>query len=483
MSSSTDSSANHPAAGAAALAARLDELPLSRFHWRVLLLSGLGWMFDALDILILGGIVAAVSTAWNLDPSTAAWISSINLIGMFVGATLAGLLADRIGRKAMFQATLLLYSIFTGLSAFAFNAGSLMVLRLLAGIGLGGELPVASTLVAEFAPSNRRGALVVLLESFWAYGAVLAALVGYVVVPRTFGSLEGWQVAFLIGALPAFLVFALRRGLPESVRFLVSRGRLQEAEEIVRQVERESGVESPPLQFAEGTTFSEPQGADVSASRRFRELFSPVWRRRTVVLWTMWATMNFSYYGIFLWLPTQFVRKGFSLDEALLFNLLIALAQIPGYFAAAFLVERWGRKMTLLSFLTACAAGAFFFGQQARQPVLGPEDIPAILLWGSMISFFNLGAWGVVYSYTPELYPTRLRATGAGAASAFGRLWGILAPLTIGWQIALIGSDATVFFVFMAVMLTGAAIVAVLGEETKGRSLESLEQMDRQTYA
>lgn len=456
---------------AAALHERLDALPLSRFHWRVLLLSGLGWMFDALDILIVGSVVAAVSRAWDLSPSTAAWISSLNLIGMFIGATLAGLLADRIGRKAMFQATLLVYSIFTGLSAFAFNAGSMMFLRLLAGIGLGGELPVASTLLAEFAPRARRGALVVLLESFWAYGAVLAALVGYVVVPRTFGALQGWQVAFLIGALPAFLVFALRRGLPESVRFLLARGRVQEAEAIVARVERESGIAPRPApEIAAAATPAPP-----TPPGRFGDLFAAPWRRRTAVLWSMWATMNFSYYGIFLWLPTQFVRKGFSLEQALLFNLIIAVAQIPGYFAAAFLVERWGRKATFVSFLVACAVGAFFFGQAARAPQLGADDVTAILAWGSVISFFNLGAWGVVYSYTPELYPTRLRATGAGAASAFGRIWGILAPLSIGWQIELLGSDATVFFVFMAVMLAGAAIVAALGEETRGRSLEALE--------
>jgi putative MFS transporter len=188
----------------------------------------------------------------------------------------------------------------------------------------------------------------------------------------------------------------------------------------------------------------------------------------------MWATMNFSYYGIFLWLPLQFVRKGISLEDALFFNLLIAIAQVPGYFTAAYLVERLGRKATLVSFLVLCAIGAFFFGRVAGQPQLGPADVPSILLWGSVISFFNLGAWGVVYTYTPELYPTRLRGTGAGFAAGFGRLWGIIAPLSIGWQLALFGSDATVFFVFMTIMLLGALIVLALGEETKGRSLEGI---------
>ena len=445
--------------------ARLDRVPLSRFHWKLLLLSGLGWTFDSMDILLVGSVVAAVSADWQFDAMTATWINSVNLLGLFVGASLAGTLSDRIGRKAMFQVTLLIYSIFTGLSALAFNVASLMVARFLAGIGLGGELPVASTLLAEFAPASRRGAMVVLLESFWAYGSVLAALIGYLVIPQF-----GWQAAFLIGALPALYVFVLRRAMPESPRFLVSKGRIAEAEEIVRQVEQQSGLAPEGAVRPVGGAAAVASGAAAS----FGALFSPPHVRRTIVLWAMWATMNFSYYGIFLWLPLQFVRKGISLEDALFFNLVISIAQVPGYFAAAYLVERWGRKATLVTFLALYAVGAFFFGQVAQQPQLGPGDVPNILLWGSVISFFNLGAWGVVYTYTPELYPTRLRGTGAGFAAGFGRLWGIIAPLSIGWQLAFFGSDATVFFVFMAVMLIGALIVLALGEETKGKSLEEI---------
>ena len=151
-----------------------------------------------------------------------------------------------------------------------------------------------------------------------------------------------------------------------------------------------------------------------STRDRVAALFGPRLLGRTLVLWLMWATMNFSYYGIFLWLPAQFTRKGFSLQDALLFNLIIALAQIPGYFSAAWLVERWGRKWTLATYLCLAAVGAYFFGQQA----LEARDVPQIIFWGSVISFFNLGAWGVVYTYTPELYPTWLRGKGAGWAAA-----------------------------------------------------------------
>src|SRR5262249_5418050 len=154
---------------------------------------------------LLGSVLAAVGRQWGLSPTTIALISSVNLLGMFVGAVASGWLADRYGRREVFQNTLLIYSVFTGLSAFALGPLILAGLRFLAGLGLGGELPVASTLVSEFAPSRYRGLMVVLLESFWAFGAVLAAIIGYVVIPSL-----GWEAAFLVGALPAFWVFALR---------------------------------------------------------------------------------------------------------------------------------------------------------------------------------------------------------------------------------------------------------------------------------
>jgi putative MFS transporter len=316
-------------------------------------------------------------------------------------------------------------------------------------------------MVSEFSPAKRRGAMVVLLESFWAYGSVLAALIGFLVIPR-----YGWQAAFLIGALPALYVFVVRRGLPESPRFLVSQGRYAEAAAVVDSVVKQSGaVESEPVSPPVADTPAEPR-----QKVRVGELFSPLYRNRTIVLWVMWATMNFSYYGIFLWLPTQFVRRGFTIDEALLYNLIIAVAQIPGYFTAAYFVERIGRKATLVIYLLGAAAGALFFGQVA----LVARDVPSILLWGSVISFFNLGAWGVVYTYTPELYPTRLRATGTGWAAAAGRVFAFLAPLSVAYQVALFGGDQTVFLVFAVIMVLGGLVVLAIGPETRGRRLEEL---------
>lgn len=462
------------------LTARLDGLPLSRFHWRLLLLSGLGWMFDAMDILVVASVAAAASREWvpavpPFGPDVLAargnivtLVTASSTAGLFFGALISGWLADRIGRKAVFQGTLLLYSISTGIAAFMPNAELLALLRFVAGLGLGGELPVASALVSEFAPARRRGSMVVLLESFWAYGTVLAALIGFVVIGMMGLS---WRVALLLGALPALYVMVLRRSLPESPRHLLSQGRVAEAEAVVREVERSAGILAPQLAPpTDSRGYPAPASASASLGSRIAALFSPRYRSRTVVLWVMWGTINFSYYGIFLWLPSQFVNKGFSLNDALVYNLVIAIAQIPGYFSAAWLVERLGRKWTLALYLFLSAVGAFFFGQVA----LEAKDVASILIWGSMISFFNLGAWGVVYTYTPEMYPTWLRATGSGWAAAFGRFFAFLAPLSVPWLLGLTGRNESAFLAFTAVMVLGSVVVLAIGPETRGRSLEEV---------
>jgi MFS transporter, putative metabolite:H+ symporter len=200
------------------LGSRLDLQLLGAGHWRVTLLCGLGWMFDAMDIGLLSFVVAALAQEWGLTQGQVGVVISAGLLGMFVGATGSGMLADRYGRKALLMVTLLVYALATGASALAWGYGALLLFRFVTGLGLGGELPVASTLVAEVAPKRQRGRLVVLLESFWAYGWVLAAVIGYLVIPEL-----GWRIAFVIGALPALYVLALRRYLPESPRYLPRR--------------------------------------------------------------------------------------------------------------------------------------------------------------------------------------------------------------------------------------------------------------------
>src|SRR5690625_1157464 len=211
-------------------AQRLDRLPFTRAHGRLLGGSGIGWALDAMDVGLISFVIAALGQEWGLSAGERSWIASVGFVGMAIGASVGGLLADRIGRRQVFALTLLIFGLATGASALATGLVMLIVLRFLVGLGLGAELPVASTLVSEYAPKRIRGRVVVILEAFWALGWIAAALIGYFVVPGD----NGWRWAFLIGMVPAFYAIYVRLGLPESVRFLERTGRLDQAEAAVR---------------------------------------------------------------------------------------------------------------------------------------------------------------------------------------------------------------------------------------------------------
>lgn len=423
---------------------RLDRLPVTPKHKRLLFGSGIGWALDAMDIGLVSFIIAALAVHWDLDKSTTSWIASVGFIGMAVGASLAGLLADKIGRRQVFAATLLLYGLATGASALVTSVGALMVLRFIVGLGLGGELPVASTLVSEFSPRRVRGRMVVILEAFWALGWIMAALIGTFVVA---GSDNGWRYGLALGAVPALYALYVRLGLPESVRFLESKGRHEEAEAIVRSFEAQA-------------THVEPVVAEVPEPIE-GGIWGPALRRRTAAFWTVWFCVSLAYYGAFIWIPSLLVEQGFTLVRSFAFTLIITLAQLPGYAAAAWLIEVWGRRVTLSAFLAGSAVSALLYGLASA-----PWQIIAA---GCLLSFFNLGAWGALYAIGPELYPTEIRATGTGAGAAFGRVGSILAPLLVPPVLAF-GGQIAVFGVF-AVAFGIACAAAFSLPEQKGQPL------------
>jgi len=429
---------------------RLDNLPWTRRHTRLLTGSGIGWALDAMDVGIISFVIAQLVSVWEADAGQLGFVASASFLGMAIGASLGGLLADKLGRRQVFALTLLVYGVFTGLSALALSVGALIALRFLVGLGLGAELPVASTLVSEFAPARIRGRVIVILESFWAVGWTGAALIGYFVIPT---SDEGWRWALALGAVPALWAIVVRLRLPESVRFLESKGRHAEAEAIVTDFEKSAGVETPP---------SAPEAAAVVTKTSIGTLFGARLRRRTLSLWLVWFCVNFAYYGAFIWLPTLLVAQGFSLVRSFEYTLIITLAQLPGYAVSAWLVEKWGRRVTLAVFLAGSAISAGFFGTAG--------DVTTILVFGSLMSFFNLGAWGALYAVTPELYPTRVRGTGAGWAAGFGRLASIIAPLCVPALLAA-GGVALPFGVFAGVFAL-AAIAALTLPDLRGKALE-----------
>ncbi|PEE67716.1 MFS transporter [Bacillus thuringiensis] len=388
---------------------------------KLLGIAGLGWLFDAMDVGMLSFVMVALQKDWGLTSQEMGWIGSINSIGMAVGALIFGILSDKIGRKSVFIITLLLFSIGSGLTALTTTLAMFLVLRFVIGMGLGGELPVASTLVSESVEAHERGKIVVLLESFWAGGWLIAALISYFVIPK-----YGWEVAMVLSAAPALYALYLRWNLPDSPRF--------------------QKVEKRP-----------------SVIENIKSVWSGEYRKATIMLWILWFCVVFSYYGMFLWLPSVMVLKGFSLIKSFQYVLIMTLAQLPGYFTAAWFIERLGRKFVLVTYLIGTACSAYLFGVA--------DSLTVLIVAGMLLSFFNLGAWGALYAYTPEQYPTVIRGTGAGMAAAFGRIGGILGPLLVGYLVASEASLSLIFTIFCGSILIGVFAVVILGQETKQREL------------
>ncbi len=401
--------------------------PLSRN--KLLRVAGVGWMFDAMDVGILSFVIAALAADWGLNSSQMGWIGSVNSIGMAVGALVFGVFADKVGRKQIFMWTLIIFSVASGLSALTTTFIAFLILRFFVGMGLGGELPVASTLVSESVEAKERGRVVVLLESFWAGGWLIAAIISYFVIPAEFWPIEGWRVALILTAIPALYAVYIRIHLPDSPQF---------------------------------------KAKAEAKNRSIMENIAGVWQKKysrsTLMLWILWFTVVFSYYGMFLWLPSVMVGKGFDLISSFKYVLIMTLAQLPGYFTAAWFIEKLGRKFVLITYLIGTAASAFVFGNA--------ESITVLLTSGILLSFFNLGAWGALYAYTPEQYPTIIRGTGAGMAAAVGRIGGIFGPLLVGYLLNAGYEIGSIFAIFCVSILVGAAAVLFLGKETKQTELE-----------
>ncbi|MFM1650656.1 MFS transporter [Brevibacillus sp. B_LB10_24] len=385
---------------------------------RIFVVAGLSWVFDAMDVGLISFIAAALMGEWQLTPQETGWIGSVNAIGMMIGAIVAGSLADRIGRNKVLMFTVLLFSIASGASALAPTFAVLLVLRFFIGLGLGGELPVASTLVADNVPAHKRGRMVVLLESFWAVGWILSAVIAYFIMP-----IFGWRSALVIGALPALLAIYMRWGLPES------------------------------------PAFQAPGRPKTTMLQNLKALWSPKYARPTAMLWILWIFVMFCYHGMFLWLPSVLVIKGFGLIKSFGYVLLMTLTQLPGFYSAAWLVEKVGRKFVLITYLVMSAISAYFFGTA--------ETLPVLIAAGMALSFFYLGVTGTTYAYTTDQYESDIRGTGSGYANAAGRIGAIAGPLAVGYLVAAKVSFTAIFTLFFIASMLAAINVLLLGKETR----------------
>jgi MFS transporter, putative metabolite:H+ symporter len=420
----------------------------TRFHRRAVVVTGVAWTFVAMEILLVGFTVPLFTSIWGLSGSYAGWIAASALGGSLLGSVVLGRVADRIGRRRIFQGAILWYAVFTALTALAWGPGSLSAFRFLAGIGLGAMLVVDPSMLAEYLPPQSRGRFLVFLDFFWPVGLLLATGLSWVFLEQVGGDWS-WRYLFLAAAFPAFLAFVARLALPESPYFLARRGRSSEA---ARVLERITGR---PVEAAALAADPEPRASVL-------ELVARRLRGTSALIVLVWIALNISYYGLFLWLPFVLqAEERFTIDVYLLLA-LSALSQFPGYLVSIWLVERIGRRPTLAAFLVLGGLSAFAFATSDSTA----QYVTALFFVG----FFNLGAWGAVYPYTSELFPTRLRASAFGMVEGVGKGAAIGGPYLFGALIDWSG-DTVWSLTFVALVMAAGGLVTLLGPETRGRGL------------
>ena len=427
----------------------LREGGFSRFHRKAVLVTGAAWTFVAMEILLVGFVAPLFGSLWNLSGAMQGLLNSSALAGSLVGSLVLGRTADRIGRRRIFQLSILWYAAFTALTATAWGPWSVMTFRFLAGLGLGGMLVVDPSMLAEYLPPQRRGRFLVFLDLWWPVGLLVATGLSYLFLVQVGGGWS-WRWLFLAASFPAFMAFVVRRTLPESPYYLARQGRTSEASAVLTE------ITGRPIAADDFRAPEEPRSS-------LQELAAPALRRTSALMIAVWIALNISYYGLFLWLPFVLqAQKQFHIDVYLLLT-LSALSQFPGYAAAIWLVDRIGRKPTLATFLLLGGLSAYAFAAADTAAVY----VVALFFVG----FFNLGAWGAVYPYTSELFPTRVRSSAFGMLEGVGKAAAIAGPYIFGHlKDATGGTFWSLTFVAL-VMAAGGLVALGFGRETRGQRL------------
>jgi putative MFS transporter len=442
----------------AELVGRLERLPFSRWHRNFFILAFLGIMFDAADFALFGAALPPIAREFGLGPAQAGGLATIGLVGAFAGALFWGTVSDYIGRRASFLATVSIFALFTGLVAASWNVLALATFRFLSNFGLGGEVPVTLTLASEFSPGRIRGRMTGTMMAAFPVGLVVAATLSLAIVPNL-----GWRALFVVGVVPAVLLFFVRRYMPESVRYQLSRGEVDEAQRTVEEIERQAlgSGKSAPMQAiapAVATADTAKRGVTVFA------LFEDGRARRTILLWIVSFCFLWSSNGILFMLPTILTQRGFALTQAISFQLVQSLAAVVGYAACGFLIDWYGRRPVLFLYYFI---GAFFHLWFAQATGLWMYAAIAAVGW------VNPGVFGATGIYVSELHPTYLRATAVGWFFGVGRIGSFLAPLIVGVMLQY-GLGAYVLHTFALTFLIAAIAVWLVGVETKGLVLEQI---------
>ncbi|MFB9759801.1 MFS transporter [Ectobacillus funiculus] len=437
---------------ASQLITRMESVPFSRWHIKPRIIMGSATFFDAFDALSLAFVLPVLIGLWNLTPGQIGILIGSGYLGQAVGAIFFGWLAERFGRVFSAKWTVFLMSVMSIACVFAGNFQALLLLRFVQGIGVGGEVPVAATYINELSVAHGRGRFFMLYEMIFPLGLMLSAQIGALIVPSF-----GWKWMFLIGGIGGLIVFALFFMLRESPRWLISKGRLGEAERIIEEIEASTDKRV-------SVTMSAPQAV---VKGNWKELFSPFYRSRTFIVWTLWFSAYFVSNGLNNWLPSLYKTVyHLPLEDSLRAASITNVVQLVAVFACALLIDRIGRKRwATIAFLVAGLLLVALW-------VSGAKSAYSVMYLGSM-AYGVMGTVTVLlYLYTPEIYPTRMRVLGTAFATAWLRLASAIAPTILGFILGAKGIS-TVFMLFAGIAVIGA-FMAFRMVETSGKVLEDI---------
>jgi putative MFS transporter len=435
----------------------MDRLPAGPFHYRMLAMIGAGMFFDGFDIYILAGIIVALQKMGWATVESVGLVLAVTVLGAFLGSLIGGALSDKFGRKTMYKTNLLIYGLGSLGCALAPNYAILLALRLISGLGMGAQIPTGYATFGELVPPHTRGK----------FGGALA-LITNLSQPAALGitalliPLGGWRWVFVIGALPALLVWWVQRSMPESPRWLEASGRHDEADRMVEAIERAAEAKSGPL-----PPVNLPQTAPQQLEKLpFSRLFSRSLLRRTVFSCLIAIVVNLAIYGFTSWLPTMLVKEGLTVAKSLVFSTIMLVGAPLGVLLALLLIDSIGRRPALILYTTASSLAGYGYAFVSNKT--------GILVLGFLLVFFIYAAMAMTFStYVPELFPTSLRVSGTGFAMALGRLSVIFFTLVVGHILGAQGAQVVIITI-ASILLLGAVITLILGEETKGKTLEEI---------
>lgn len=433
----------------------LDNQKTNRFHILVIVLSFFILVFDGFDSQIMAYIMPQLIKEWNLTPVVAGSMASYGFVGLMIGTAVFGMISDKIGRKKAIMIAIADFTIFSGAAYFAPNFNVFVTLRLFAGLGMGGAMPITIALVSEYAPAKIRGKAVTGMFSGFTMGWIVAALAGMLIIPN-----YGWRPVLLIGALPIVLIPIFYKFLPESIRFLAGKGRYDEAIGEIRKIEQANGLK-PAVWGKENFGVIENQ-----VKGHIKDLFTAKFATMTILISMTYFFNLLVVYGLSSWLPTLLVKQGFSLVKSYSYGMVQAIAASIGAFVLGTMLDRFGRKKTLIVAYILGAISMVFFGYATTSA--------GMIIAGALTGFFVIGSQTAQHVITGEVFPTQIRSTGVGFVYSVGRIGSFVAPLLGGALMMADISFSSYFLIFAIAPLICAGAVSMYKINAKGEGLEQI---------